>query len=395
MKTFDVIIAGGGPAGSTAAILLAQYGYIVLLLEKGQHPRFHIGESMMPHIDPIMQRLGIDWGVGNLPKQGADFHHEASGKSLFLPFKGKYKTYQIERSVFDEKLFNHAIQQGVEAHQQEAVTDVDCNTESVQVVTNQSKYQGRYFIDASGRSAFMARKNRQVQAIDDFGKFAWYQYYQLVDSPQVQKLFATGNVVILLIDIGWLWLIPLQGKRLSIGLVVQDSSRCKLKSDALFNHYVVASPILSRALEGAQPITELRCEADFSYINQQRYGTRFACCGDASGFLDPVFSTGFYFAVKTAELIADRLHHGFTIGTENDPELQAAGDQVYQTGFRTMYLMIERFYRSNLVDNLIFEYERHERIKAEMTALLAGDLWSDNNLFQQGMLNGRRAALKL
>lgn len=393
MKSYDVIIAGGGPAGSTAATLLAQYGYRVLMLEKHQHPRFHIGESMMPHIDPIMQRLGVDWGAGNLPKRGADFHHEASGKSLFLPLRGQFKTYQIERSVFDEKLFHHAVKQGAEAHQLEAVKSVDCDSHRVRVSSDKSSYQGRYFIDASGRSTLMAKKHKQLKPLGDFGKFSWYQYFQLRDNPQAAKLSATGNVNILLIDIGWLWFIPLQGLRASVGLVVQDPSKCNLKGAVLFHKYISESPLISAALDGAQAINALQSEADFSYLNQQRYGTRYACCGDASGFLDPVFSTGFYFAVKTAELIADRLHVALQQGNENDAQLMQEDDQYFQTGFRTMYLMIERFYRSNLVDNLIFEYDRHERIKAELTALLAGDLWSDTNLFQQGMLNGRRATV--
>jgi flavin-dependent dehydrogenase len=394
MKTYDVIIAGGGPAGSTAAILLAQFGHQVLLLEKAQHPRYHIGESMMPYIDPIMQRLGIDWGVGNLSKLGADFIHEESGRSLFLPLQTEYKTYQIERSVFDEKLFQHAIDQGVEAHQQESVNDVDCHADGVQITTDQASYSGRFFIDATGRSALMGKKSRQVKALDKFGKFSWFQYFQLVNTPEMEKLFATGNVVILLIDIGWLWVIPLSGKRLSVGIVVQDPAKTELKATALFQHYTNASPLLKALLKNATPISELKAEADFSYINQQRFGLRYACCGDASGFLDPVFSTGFYFAVKTAELLADRLHPALLTDTENDAELLIEEDEIFQTGFRTMYLMIERFYSSNMVDNLIFEYDRHARIKAEMSALLAGDLWSDNNLFQQGMLNGRRGAVK-
>ena len=107
-KSFDIIIAGGGPAGSTAAILLAQYGYKVLLLERDIHPKFHIGESMMPQIDPIMQRMGFDWGAGNLPKSGGDFIDEASGKKVSFLLTGKYRTYQIERARFDAKLFGFA-----------------------------------------------------------------------------------------------------------------------------------------------------------------------------------------------------------------------------------------------------------------------------------------------
>jgi len=391
MKQYDVIIAGGGPAGSTAATLLAQYGYQVLLLEQGIHPRFHIGESMMPYIEPVMQRLGVDWGIGNLRKSGADFIHEASGRRLFFSLQGKFKTYQIERSVFDEKLFKHAIEQGVEAHQQEKVTQLDCHAEAVSVQTPLASYQGRYFIDATGRSALTGRKHQGIQRLGNLGRFALYQHYQLNENSAVIELFASGNVQILLVDIGWLWVIPLTGQRLSVGLVVQKNSAMTVKGEALFQQYRDASPLLMQLLENAVSLNSVQTEADFSYINQRRYGQRFACCGDAAGFLDPVFSSGFFFAVKTAELIADRLHQGFLEGRENDPGLQQAGDAVYKTGFNTMHLFIDRFYRSHLIDNLIFEFERHERIKNEIAALLAGDLWDSGNLFQQGLLNGRRS----
>ncbi len=393
MLRYDVIIAGGGPAGSTAATLLSQYGYKVLILEKDQHPKFHIGESMMPLIEPVMKRLGLDWGKGNLKKMGADFIHEPSGRALFLPLMGKYQTYQIERSSFDQKMFNNAIEHGAEAYQNTKVADVAIYENGVQVSTSEGNFEGRYFIDATGRSAFMGRKFRKVKRLENFGRYALYQHYQLTDNPAVEAVFSTGNVKIVLVDVGWLWIIPLIGKRLSVGLVVQKQSKFNVSKQQLLKQYLDDSPLLTRLLENSKMILPIQAEADFSYINQRRYGARYACCGDAAGFLDPVFSSGFFFAVKTAELLADRLHQGFLKGQEANSKLHAEDDYLYKTGFNTMWLLIDRFYRSSLVENLIFEFDRHERIKDEITALLAGDLWSEDNLFQQGLLKGRRAAI--
>jgi flavin-dependent dehydrogenase len=386
---YDVIIAGSGPAGSTAATLLAQYGYQVLMLEQGQHPRFHIGESMLPRSEPVMQRLGIDWSDGNLAKGGAKFIDEASGKTTFFPFQGKYRTFQVERSVFDERLFNNAIQHGVTAQQQEKVAAVDCTAETVSVSTDKANYQARYFIDATGRSALMGKKHKSINKLDNLGKFALYKHYHLAKTPATDELFATGNIEIILTDIGWIWCIPLVDHRLSVGLVVQKQYPDDLKRDALYDYYINASPRMTELLAGSELWADLRIEADFSYFNAQRYGQRFACCGDAAGFLDPVFSSGFFFAVKTAEFIADQVHQGFLAGREADPTLHAVTDQLYQTGFQSMYLMIERFYCSNLVHNLFFESDREERIKREITAMLAGDLWMEDNHFQQGLLRGR------
>lgn len=388
-KNYDVIIAGAGPAGTTAATLLAQYGHSVLLIEKGQHPRFHIGESMLPMIEPIMERLGVDWSAGNLRKGGAEFIDEVSGKATFFSFEGIYHTYQIERSVFDKKLFDNAIKHGVQAHQQEQVNKVLCSAENVQVKTDKASYQGRYFIDATGRNALMGKKLDSIDKINKLGKFALYKHFQLVPSPVAEKLFAHGNVQIFLSEIGWIWCIPMTQGRLSVGLVVQKEISDDLKQEALFECYIKASSRMTELLDGALVLSDLRIEADFSYLNRQRYGQRYACCGDAAGFLDPVFSSGFFFAVKTAELFADQLHQGLIAETEGDPLLHQNSDAFYQKGFKTMYLLIERFYGSNLVENLFFEQDRHRGIKKDIAAILAGDLWQQENNFQQGLLRGR------
>ncbi len=391
MSQYDVIIAGGGPAGCTAATLLSQRGYQVLLLEKGQHPRFHVGESMMPRIGPIMQRLGIDWSQDNLTKGGADFIDEASGRTLSFPLRGQFKTYQVERSVFDQKLFINAQKHGTETHEQESVQNVDLAQDQVVVTSNRDCYRGHYFIDASGRSAFLGRKHLTIKRLQKFGRFALYQYFKLAPSATFNELFETGNVKILLTDIGWIWIIPLVGQRLSLGLVVQKEPPKKLNNQQLFSRYVQSSPYLTKLLTNAKTLFGVQAEADFSYLNQCRYGMRYACCGDAGGFLDPIFSSGFFFAVKTAELIADRLHWGFCHGSVADPNLHAETYQDYDIGFQTIHLLIQRFYQSDLINNLVFEADRHLRIKKELTEILAGDLWQPDNKFQQGLLRGRRS----
>ncbi len=388
---YDVIIAGAGPAGSTAATLLAQYHHKVLLIERAQHPRYHIGESMLPMADSIMQRLGVAWEEGNLRKGGAEFIDEASGRRTYFPLAGHYRTFQIERSVFDERLFLNAIKHGVKTHEQEQVQGVQCDTDKVQVKTDKTQYQGRYFIDATGRNALMAQQLNSIKKIDNLGKYALYHYYKLAESEEADKLFTHGNIKIFLSEVGWIWCIPLTGRRLSVGLVVQKKVPLDLKQDALFAHYIHASTYMHELLQGAEVLSSLRLEADFSYQNSRRYGARFACCGDAAGFLDPVFSSGFFFAVKTAELVADQLHQALLTGTEAVADLHVANDAIYQKGFKTMHLLIERFYCSNLVENLFFESDRQPQIKQEIVALLAGDLWQEGNRFQQGLLSGRNS----
>jgi len=386
---YDIIVAGGGPAGTTAATLLAQYGYQVLLLEQGQHPRFHIGESMLPMADPIMKRLGIDWSAGNLKKGGAEFIDEKSGKRVYFPLQSMHRTYQVDRADFDEKMFNNAIKQGVNAHQQEKVTAVECGEDSAIITTEKATYQGKYFIDASGRNALMGRNNNTINKLDMLGKYALYRHYKLAITPTTAKLFESGNIEIITTEIGWIWCIPLSENRLSVGLVVQKEKASELKQDELFDSYIHASSRMTELLVDSVLLTNVRVEADFSYFNSQRFGLRYACCGDSAGFLDPVFSSGFFFAVKTAEVVADQVHRGFIENRLVDPELMLNSDKVYQTGFQTMFLMIERFYCSNIVENLFFESDREPRLKNEIIGLLSGDLWTETNSFQQGLLRGR------
>ena len=388
---YDVVVAGGGPAGSTAATLLAQYGHRVLLVERDKHPRFHIGESMLPFSEPVIQRLGIDWSEGNQFKSGAVFIDESTGQSMYFPLSVYRKTYQLERAPFDQLLFENAAKHGAETHQEEKIIEVDCRADAVNIVTDKANYRSRYLIDATGRATLMGKKDRSIRRIENLGKFAVYTHYQdIKPSEQADELFRSGSIYVPVVDIGWIWIIPLSGRRLSVGLVVQKERPKDCEVEELLRRYLDASPILQKLLAGAEQSAPIRVEADFSYSNINRYGMRYACCGDAAGFLDPVFSSGVFLAFTSAARIADRIHQGLTDGREADPDLHVQDDEAYLLGFNTMRLFVERFYQSNVVHNLFFEADRSPELKGQIARLLSGDLWVEDNALQRSLLAGRQ-----
>ncbi|MDD1621221.1 MAG: FAD-dependent oxidoreductase [Methylococcaceae bacterium] len=387
---YDVVVVGGGPAGSTAATLLAQHGHKILLLERDKHPRFHIGESMLPFSEPVIQRLGIDWSEGNQFKSGAVFIDENTDQRMYFPLSVYRKTYQLERGPFDQRLFENAAKHGVETRQEEKVLEVDCRAEGVDIVSDKGRYRCRYLVDASGRSALMGKSDRSIARIENLGKFAVYTHYENIQpSEEADALFESGSIYVPVVDIGWIWIIPLSGRRLSVGLVVQKERPKDCEVEELLWRYLADSPILNRLLDGAKQFAPVRVEADFSYSNQRRHGLRYACCGDAAGFLDPVFSSGVFLAFTSAARVADRIHQGFLEGREADPELHAVDDDDYMLGFNTMRMFVERFYQSNIVHNLFFEADRDPELKDQIARLLSGDLWVDNNALQKSLLAGR------
>ncbi len=392
MSKYDVIVVGGGPAGSTASTLLAQYGHKVLLLDRDEHPRFHIGESMLPMSEPIFRRLGVDWATEKYQrKNGAEFIDEAEDLYIRFPLASQHQPYQVERSKFDLMMIENAAQQGVEVHQLEAVKDVSCELDKVMVRSDESQYSARYLIDATGRSAMMGRRKKSIQRIENLGKFSLYTHYSNVQAEASNTLFETGDVKILIVDIGWLWVIPMAGRRLSVGLVVQKDAGLSDRTSALFEKYLKDSALLCGALQGAEKEFEVRAEADFSFVNKSRHGLRYACCGDSGGFLDPVFSSGVFLAVKTAEMVADRLNVALHDGDEANPDLHVVDDEAYALGFNSMRMFVERFYHARLVHNLFSVSERSEELKTDILGLLGGDLWTGTNDFQKKLLKSRQA----
>jgi len=313
----DVAVIGGGPAGSTAAALLARQGYKVIALEKSHHPRFHIGESLLPMNLPIFERLGVLDKVRALGvyKAGADFEaNNARGYNTFAFAKALGQSppnaYQVWRQDFDQMLFNNARDCGADAREGHEVVGIDQagpRLSHLEVRTDeglQYRIQARYVVDASGRDTFLSsknrlrRKNREHQSAAIFGHFRGAEARPGKDA---------GNISMYRFEYGWMWMIPLPNGVMSVGAVCRPEY-LKQRKGATIDFLLETlrkSPGLWRRVKNAELISdEVRATGNYSYDSTRMGGPGWVMVGDAFAFLDPVFSSGVYLAMSGAEQAA-------------------------------------------------------------------------------------------
>ncbi|MAQ15354.1 MAG: pyridine nucleotide-disulfide oxidoreductase [Sandaracinus sp.] len=389
---YDVIIAGGGPGGSTAAALLAEHGHRVLLLEKETFPRFHIGESLLPAELPLFARLGFD--AAALPavyKEGADFLDEATGDFARFPFaEGMEGTgghaWQVERAPFDQALMDIARAKGAECREGVRVTGVDDGEDAMTVHAGGERFRGRFFVDATGRDRLLCKRERSYQRVDGFGLAAVWARFDGLGESAVAELEATGNITVLMVPDGWGWVIPIAGGHLSVGFV---SAVPGTVTDDWFHERVAASPFLQRLTTGAT-LGPVERAGDYSYRNTRPHGPRWGCIGDAAGFLDPVFSSGVALAMTSAEELARHLHPALVAENEADPDLLVPLSAHMERAYQTFGAVIHCFYHTNMVKNLFFYDDPDPALRAGLITVLAGDLWRDDNPFVKMIMRSAR-----
>jgi len=390
--SYDVLIAGGGPGGTTAAALLADAGHSVLLLERERFPRFHIGESLLPAELPIFDKLGFD--AEALPavfKEGADFLDEETGDFARFPFaEGMEGTrehaWQVERAPFDQQLMQIARSKGADCREGVKVDSVETNADGVVARAGDQTFRARFFIDATGRDRLMCKRERSYERIDGFGLAAIWTRYDGLSPEAVAEVTETGNITVLMVPKGWGWVIPLAGGKLSVGFV---SAEPGVVTEDWYRERFAASPLLQRLTKGASE-GPLERAGDYSYKNTRPHGERWGCIGDAAGFLDPVFSSGVALAMASADQLVGILSPALEAGTENDPELLAPLEAHMAQAYEIFGAVIHSFYHTNMVKNLFFYDDPDPGLRAGLITVLAGDLWRDDNPFVKLILRSAR-----
>jgi flavin-dependent dehydrogenase len=316
-ESCDVVVIGGGPAGSTAATLLARRGYRVIALEKARHPRFHIGESLLPMNLPILDRLGVLDKVRELGvfKPGADF--EADNERGYNTYafaraigSSPPHAYQVWRQDFDRMLYEHARDCGADAREGQEVMRVDQldpRQTLLEVRCDDGRsysIQARYVVDASGRDALLSSRKKLRRRNDQHQSAAIFGHYRGASRRAGDD---AGNISIYSFAHGWMWMIPLPDGVMSVGAVCRPEYLKQRKGGTteFFIDTLKHSPALWQRLESAELIDdEVRVTGNYSYDASRMGGSGWILVGDAFAFLDPVFSSGVYLAMSGAEQAA-------------------------------------------------------------------------------------------
>lgn len=386
----DVIVVGAGPAGSTAAALLAADGWRVLVLEREAFPRFKIGESLLPGCMPVLERLGVEPDPRtHVFKRGAEFVCEASGRSRVFAFDEALDgcpkhAWHVDRARFDTLLRDRARAAGADVRHGESVEGVEIDDARVRVRTRTSAHEGRYLIDATGQARLLARHHRSERPIDRFGHTAAYTHFEGL-SDDARAVFGEANDIrIMMRPEGWGWILPLPGRRLSVGIVSHGTVTPEDLERGL-----LAGPLMTRLAAGARRL-QTRRVGSFSYANERPVGARFATVGDAACFLDPVFSSGVTLALRGAQSIADALGPALAEEREADPELLAEHVAASDRAHRTFAGLIDRFYHSPAAAEMFLGDARGMPLRNGVLTVLAGDVWRHDNPYQDLLLRARR-----
>lgn len=379
----DVLVIGGGPAGSTVATLLARRGWRVTLLEKERHPRFHIGESLLPMNIPILERLGVleqVRAIGVL-KLGADFPVDDGSYNSF-PFARALGdspgyAFHVKREEFDQLLFDNARAAGVDARDGVRVTGVEFGAEGA-VATAQGEGGGeqrlraRYVIDASGRDTFLGgrlglkRRNRRHQSA------ALFSHYTGVERRPGD---AAGNVSIIRHPHGWLWLIPLRDGVTSVGAVCSPEYLKQRRGDteAFLHETIEAVPAAAGRMRGARRVAPVHATGNYAYDCTRMSGPGWMLLGDAWTFVDPMFSSGVFLAMDAAERAADAVD-ALLREPARERALMAALEKRLTRGLDEFKWFIYRF--TSPVMKALFARPRNVwQVEQAVISMLAGDVF--------------------
>lgn len=382
----DVLVVGGGPAGSTAAALLAAKGHRVTLLEKARHPRFHIGESLLPANLAIFEQLGVadEVRVIGMDKRGAEFVSPCHAHRQTFEFadawdKSMPGAYQVRRAEFDEILIRNAARKGATVIEGCRVTEVRTGApgEGVTVVARddagcERRWRARFLADASGRDTLMSSRQRWKMRNPKHNSSAIYGHFS---GAQRLQGAAEGHITIFWFEHGWFWFIPLRDGVTSVGATVWPYylKRRDKPLEQFFLDTIALCPPLAERLRDAALVHRVEATGNYSYLSRRSHGDDYLLLGDAFAFIDPVFSSGVMLAMKSAVCGSEAID---TILREPHHRVQALArfDRVVRHGPQQFSWFIYRITSPTMRD-LFMGPRNLLRMREALLSVLAGDIY--------------------
>lgn len=387
----DVFVIGGGPAGSTIAAVLAERGLRVVIAERERHPRFHIGESLLPLNLPLFERLGVAQPVAHIgmPKYGAEFNSPQHAEPVTFNFERAWDkdypyAYHVRRSQFDELLFRNCIERGAQGLEECRVTHVELDNDAVNLQAKLAdgslrQWRAGFLVDASGRDTFLGNQLGIKQRNPRHASAALYGHF--TGAARLEGR-AEGNISVFWFEHGWFWFIPLLDGTTSVGAVCWPSYLKSRKTDptTFLLQTIELCPALAARLRHAQLATPVTATGNYSYRCTRMSGDRFLLVGDAYAFVDPVFSSGVMLAMNSALLGADAVEARLRAPRRRNAALRRFERGVHH-GLAQFSWFVYRM-TTPAMRSLLMRPRNVLRMEEAVLSLLAGDLFRGTPIYR-------------
>ena len=386
----DVLIIGGGPAGSSSAAILAEHGHRVLILEREKFPRYHVGESLIPFNYGPMKRLGLIPMMKQsafMKKYSVQFVSPSGRASQPFYFFNRYdkdtiaQTWQVLRSEFDEILLNHARAKGAEVIEEISVKELLREGDRVVGVRAQKKsgevvdFRAPMTLDCTGKEAFTAVRNGWRQRDPYLNKIAVWTYYK--GSKRESGIDEGQTTVAMLPEKGWFWHIPQHNDMVSVGVVAEGKYLTRggvREHKAIFDREVEENLWIKEHLSVGEQVGPYYITSEFSYHARHCGSEGLLLVGDAFAFLDPVFSSGLMLALKSGVLAGDAVHEAL-VARDFSPARFADYATCMRQGVENMRKLVYAFYDPNFSFKQVID--KYPEAAGELTDCLSGDVNKD------------------
>jgi flavin-dependent dehydrogenase len=387
---YDVIVIGGGPAGATTGALTAEHGHSTLVLERSDFPRFHVGESLIPETYWTLKRLGLleQMRASAYPKKySVQFFSEGTKPSAPFYFD-EYKdcessqTWQVWRDSFDRMLLDNVAAKGGTVHTEAHVIDVLFDGDQavgvkVRLTSNGERVDREIacsvVVDATGQSAFLATRLGVKDSDPCLRMGTIWNYFKNARRDAGRDEGAT-----LIMQTpekkSWFWFIPLPDNVASVGVTgnMEYMFSKGASPTETFQRELDRCPAMAERLVDATQERDLLTTKDYSYHAKQAVGPGWVLVGDSFGFIDPVYSTGVFLALKSGELAAHAIHEALTVG-DLTAESLGGWQSAYRDAVNLFRKLVYAFYAPDFSFGKFLK--AHPQYRANVTDMLIGDVF--------------------